>query len=68
MMDIKFTDAFLDTAYLALLTAESKTEHDKAVLDCIIEVCNAEGISVRKYMRILTELNRKIEELGDSDD
>lgn len=66
MSEFKFTDAFLDTAYVALLYDGCKTERDKQTIDCICEVCAAEGISVRKYMSVLLAVEKKMkEENGD---
>lgn len=68
MNEMKFSEKLLDTSFMILFMSGIKTEYDKAVFDCICEVCNAEGISVRKYLTMMNEIDRKIKALGEADD
>lgn len=65
MKDCHFTDVMLDTAFIILAQAGCKTEYDETLLNCVCEVCKREGISVRKFMSIVSEVDTKIKELNE---
>jgi hypothetical protein len=65
MKEIKFSEQLLDTSYIILFMSGIKTEYDQAVFDCINEVCKANGVSFRKYMTMLSEIDSRLKELGE---
>lgn len=65
MKNIEISEKLLDTSYMILYMSGIKTEYDQAVFDCVNEVCKANGVSFRKYMTMLSEINRRLKELGE---
>ncbi len=67
MADFKFSDAFLDTAYMAIAYSQCESEADRKFLEVISTVCKLYGISFKSYIEAGAEINRRMKELSDGD-
>ena len=58
-----FSEEFLDFAYAAVVFSQSKSEAETKQLQVISAVCERNGISFRKYMQALSEINTELAKL-----
>lgn len=54
------SDSFLEMAYRVVVFAGAKTEEEKQLLEIIVKCCNNNGISFRKYMMTVSEVNQEL--------
>lgn len=63
MNDFTVSDALLESAYRIIFRSACETEKDRAVFAAICQSCDKNGISVQKYLTVLSEVSEKIKEL-----
>ena len=63
-----FSEDFLDFAYSAVVFSQAKSEEETKQLQVISMVCQRNGISFRKYMQALTEINAELAKLQQEDE
>lgn len=68
MEQANFTDDLFDLAFKALAFNNAKTEVEKQSLQLICDICERHGVSVRKYMAILCEVDIELKKLKQEDD
>lgn len=63
MDDIKISaDAMVEGAFRIVIGSACKTEKDKAVFETICQSCDKNGISVQKYLAVVSEVAQKMNE------
>ena len=61
-VEIKFSDAIVDAAYRIVAQSCITNEADRQMFSIICTICDNHGISVRKYMDMIGEINKLMEE------
>lgn len=62
MNNLNFSEEFLDFAYKALGSSVCQTDDEIDSFSILCRVCDKYGISIRKFMAALNELNKLMED------
>lgn len=68
MDNFTFSDQLLDLAFYMLAYEKCKSETEKKQLSLMQEVCKKHGVSLRKHLEVITELNNRMSEMEAYDD
>lgn len=64
MDDFKFSDAFLDMAFKAIIFSECENEEEQKQFNIFCDVCAKHNISVRTFIEVASEIEKRIKEDG----
>ena len=65
MPDYNFSESFLELAYRTVMLDNCKTEAEKRHFEVLCKVCDNFGISVKKYIEMLSAISELLKEFND---